>query len=145
MDRHRLVTVIAAVLLLAAVLPADAGLFDRHTRGDGHVDTIDYDLPDAHRVMLRCGLDVHVSLGERQAVQLTVDGNLAELYDIEVRDGVLVIDAERNPRPGRGCGLDVVLTSLDRLEVEGVGDIDVYGDPAQFTRSVAGLGSIDRR
>lgn len=222
MPRHRVVAAVAAAVLLTTALSADAGLFDRRTRGDGELETVAFDLPECRRVTLRCGLDVHVTLGDRQSVQLTVDGNLVRLYDLEVRDGALVIDADGSPRPSRGAGLDLVLTSLDRLEVEGagdividdyrgddlelvidgagdldidgeagrlnvtvngagdidarrliarevvvrvngagdvdvyasdtadvtingVGDIDVYGDPAEFTRSVAGLGSIDRR
>jgi len=123
----RLATIVLFALTVAASLavPARAGLFDRHPRGNGELTTKTYDLDPCHAILLSCGLDLTIRLGDAQSVALTIDENLVEYYQIEARHGTLVIDADESPRPHRSARLDITLTSLDELEVAGAGDIDV--------------------
>ena len=144
----RLATIVLFALTVAASLavPARAGLFDRHPRGNGELTTKTYDLDPCHAILLSCGLDLTIRLGDAQSVALTIDENLVEYYQIEARHGTLVIDADESPRPHRSARLDITLTGLDELEVAGAGDIDVrdYRGESLELR-IDGAGDVDAR
>ena len=119
----KLLLVFALVLSLAA--PASAGFFGHGTEGNGELTTVTYDLDDCDRILLECGLDITVRFGDHQSIALTVDENLVELYEIESRNGRLVIDADKNPRPHKKTHLEVTLKQLSHLKISGAGDIEI--------------------
>jgi hypothetical protein len=138
----RILLFLALVALLAA--PASAGWFDRGTDGSGEMVTTNYDLAACDALLLRCGLDVTVRLGDAQSVALTVDENLVEKYEITARGGTLVIDAEDNPRPGKNARLEVTLTAMKQLRLTGAGDIEVIGyEGGDLALVIDGAGDLE--
>ncbi len=139
--------VLGAAIAVALAGPAAAfdfhHLFHHGPRGNGELTSVSYDLKTCSEVTLKCGLDIDVTIGPQQKITLLMDKNLVAHYEIEARDGVLVIDADKNPRPSRGAGLEVTLTELDRLTVDGAGDISIRGyDGDQLTLTVDGAGDL---
>ena len=107
--------VLGAAIAVALAGPAAAfdfhHLFHHGPRGNGELTSVSYDLKTCSEVTLKCGLDIDVTIGPQQKITLLMDKNLVAHYEIEARDGVLVIDADKNPRPSRGAGLEVTLTA----------------------------------
>ncbi len=134
--------VVAALVLIAA--PAAAwSLFGGE---DGNGDLIDtaYDLDTCDAIRLECGLDLVVTLGDEQRVVLVMDENLVDNFSLEARGGVLVIDAEDDPRPSKRARLELTLTALGRVDIEGAGDVDVIGYRGEeLAISVDGAGDLD--
>ncbi len=133
----------AGFLLAAATAPAQAGIFDRGKKGNGDLTTKTYDLDDCHAVLLECGLDIELTFGKSQRVALTMDENLLKYYELDERDGTLVVDADKNPRPSRGARLELTLRSLDQLEIDGAGDIEVTDfDGEELRIEIQGAGDV---
>ena len=146
MFRHAAPPILAVVLVACLAASASAGWFDNGVKGSGDLVTQTYDLDDCHRILLRTGLDITVTFGDRQEIALTVDDNLVELYEIDVQDGRLIIDADKNPRPHRKTRLEVTLKALDHLKISGAGDIeiiDVAGEDLELVIDGAGDLEVD--
>ena len=144
MIRRTTKLLLAIALCLALAVPASAGFFNRGTEGNGELTTVTYDLDDCDRILLECGLDITVRFGDHQTVALTVDENLVELYEIESRNGRLVIDADKNPRPHKKTRLEVTLKQLDQLKISGAGDIEIIDyDGADLELIIDGAGDIE--
>ena len=145
MMRHATKLLLALALIALLVAPASAwNIFNHGTKGNGDLTTTTYDLDRCDKILLECGLDIRVTFGDQQSIELTMDENLVELYDLDVRGGTLVIDADKNPRPNKKARLDLVLTDLTRLKVEGAGDIEVVDyDGETLELIVEGAGDIE--
>jgi hypothetical protein len=142
---NTLVLIAAAAVVLAAPATAFeiADLFHHGTRGDGELVAVPFELAACTEVVLQCGLDIDVTFGPLQKITLRMDQNLVEFFKIEERGGVLVVDADKNPRPSRHACIEVTLRSLDRLVVEGAGDVSIRGyDGERLALAVDGAGDV---
>ena len=73
-----------------------------------------------------------------------MDKNLVDLYQIKARGEVLVVDADGDPRPSRHACLEVTLIALDRLTVDGAGNITIRGyDGERLALVVDGAGDLE--
>jgi hypothetical protein len=135
----------AAVVLAAPAAAFEFGdLFHHGPRGNGELTSVPQDLPPCSELILKCGLDVDVTFGPEQKITLIVDKNLVEYYEIEARGGVLIVDAQKSPRPSRHACLEVTLSKLERLAVEGAGDISIRGyDGERLALVVDGAGDLE--
>jgi hypothetical protein len=113
------------LVIVLATAPASAGFFDRGVKGSGDLTTTTLDLDAIVAVELECGLDIDIDLGKQQRVALTMDDNLVEYYDLQVRDGVLMVSTDKSTRPSRKAHLELTLRELERVEVAGAGDITI--------------------
>ena len=145
MIRHACKPLLALILVALLAAPASAwSFFKGGTEGNGDLVTQTYDLADCDKIHLECGLDIRITFGKDQKIELTMDENLVELYDLDVRGGTLVIDADDNPRPHRRARLELTLTELSRVKVEGAGDIEVVDfDGETLALIVEGAGDIE--
>jgi hypothetical protein len=139
---------LAAALAVVLAAPAAAfglsDLFHHGERGNGELASVPYDLSPCSEIVLRCGLDIDVTFGPQQKITLRMDKNLVEYFIIEADGDVLVIDAKENPRPSRHACLEVTLRALDRLTVEGAGDISIRGyDGERLALVVDGAGDLE--
>ncbi len=146
MFRHLRSLTLGAAVAVALAAPAAAfefgDLFHHGPRGNGELTSVDYDLKPApsdpevrarHRRHLRA----------QQKITLIVDKNLVASYQIEARGGVLVVDADGDPRPSRKACLEVTLSALDRLTVDGAGNITIRGyDGERLVLAVDGAGDL---
>lgn len=138
---------LCALFLVATVAPAaafDLGGFLHHgPRGNGDLVATSYEVAPISVVVLKCGLDIDVTFGTDQKVTLRMDDNLVQYFKFDVRDGILFIDDDKHPRPSRDARLELTLRSLDRLTVEGAGDISIRGyDGERLALEVDGAGDL---
>ncbi len=145
MRRILTVTTLGRALLAVAAPPVSAGWFDRGVKGSGGMITWAHDLGECHAVRLQCGLDIAIRFDDEQRVEFTMGGNLLEHCGIEERGGVLVVSSKGNTRPDRDARLELLLRALDRIEINGANDIDMFGDPGSSEKSVHGIGDVDRK
>jgi hypothetical protein len=148
MFRFVLALILVATLTVVLAIPALAfdlaGIFHRGERGNGDLVAVPFDLAPCTEVILKCGLDVDVTFGSEQKVTLRMDENLVPAFAVEAHGGVLTIDADDNPRPSRHTCLEVTLRALDRLTVDGAGDITIRGyDGKRLVLAVDGAGDLE--
>jgi len=144
MTRRLATALLALATILLATAPAAAWSFFGGEDGDGDLVETTYDLDDCDAIRLECGLDLDITLGGEQRVVLVMDANLVDSFSLEARGGVLVIDAADDPRPSKRARLEMTLTALRRVDIEGAGDVDVrdyHGE--ELTISVDGAGDLD--
>ncbi len=147
MFRHLRSLALGAAVAVALASPAAgfqiADIFHHGPRGNGELTSVSYDLKACSELTLKCGLDIDVTFGPQQKITLLMDKNLVSYYEIEAHGGVLVVDADKDPRPSRGACLEVTLSALDRLTVDGAGDITIRGyDGDQLALAVDGAGDL---
>jgi hypothetical protein len=139
-----LVAAAAAVVLAAPAAAFEFGdLFHRGVRGNGDLVAVPVDVAPCTALVLKCGLDIDVTFGAEQKITLRMDENLVPYFEIEARGGALYVDADKHPRPSRHACLEVTLRGLDRLTVEGAGDITIRGyDGEKLALEVDGAGDL---
>ncbi|MGR0218931.1 head GIN domain-containing protein [Agromyces sp. ZXT2-6] len=112
----------------------------------GETRTEDRDIEDASAVFLRTGGDVDIRLGDEPALTVTGGENLLERLVTEVDDGRLVIEIRRGPIivGERGLRIDVTVTSLERVVINGSGDVTAdFGDADDVSVEISGSGEIE--
>jgi hypothetical protein len=140
------------VLLLIAILTAllvDRLFFESSSspagKGSGVAATQARSLPPFTGVELAGYNNVIVHVGARQSVIVHADSNLLRRVTTRVRSGRLVIGTTRgNLNAKRPMFVTVSLPSLDRLRLQGAGNISVTGISGQkLTAALPGSGNID--
>lgn len=89
--------------------------------GSGDLTTQAYDVSEFEGISVCCGLDVEIEFEEAstQSVEITIDDNLHEFLDIEVRDSTLRIEPENDVNLDSKDPVLVTITGpdLEALEV----------------------------
>jgi hypothetical protein len=131
------VVITGAMLALTACVPfVSAG--DRRTE--------DREIDDATAVVLRTAGEVTVRLGDEPALTVTGGENVLDRLVTEVDDDRLVIDTRRGPLiiGEDDLDIDVTLTSLERVVIEGSGDVTAeFGDADDVSIELRGSGEIE--
>lgn len=136
----RLLAVLALICLTAA--SAGAWPWDRDKiKGSGDLETRSFDVDDVDAIELNGALDINVSFGDRQSVEVTLDDNLFDNLELDVRGSTLTVDWEEDCKSHRKSRIDVVLKRLEEIELSGAGDVridDFRGERFEFTLNGAG-------
>lgn len=131
------VVIASAMLVLTACVPfVTAG--DRRTE--------DREIDDATEVVLRTGGDLTVRLGDEPALTVTGGENVLDRLVTEVDDDRLIIDVRRGPLivGERDLDIEVTLTSLESVIIEGSGDVAAeFGDADEVSVDIRGSGEIE--
>ncbi len=113
--------------------------------GSGNAASESRTLSPIRRIVSHGSIDVDVRIGETQSVSVRADDNLLEWVRTSVDDGTLEI--RWRSRHGRGASsstsprVEVVVRSLERLELNGSGDALVRGLKGDsFAIDVSGSG-----
>jgi hypothetical protein len=131
------IAITGAMLALTACVPfVSAG--DRRTE--------DREIDDATAVVLRTAGEVTVRLGDEPALTVTGGENVLDRLVTEVDDDRLVIDTRRGPLivGEDDLDIDVTLTSLQSVVIEGSGDVTAeFGDADDVSIELRGSGEIE--
>jgi hypothetical protein len=112
--------------------------------GSGDLMTKELDLPEFDEIDVGGCFEVHVTFGREQKVELTVDDNLFEYLDIEVRGGILELDFDRNLDPSEKPRLEIVARRLEAVSVHGAGNLEVEDFAGErFEFNLSGAGNLD--
>ncbi len=146
----RLMTVIglvlaAALYLCPAVMAGDWFGFGKDERGSGDLASETRDLKPFSRIELDGSIDLHITLGEDQSVVVEGDDNLLDNVYTEVTSrGELKVGVEEPYRSRRGLLVEITLPGLERVEIDGSGDVTVLElDQEQFEVRISGSGDAD--
>lgn len=137
--RSRIVLLVAAAIALAAA-PAIA---DKAIEGSGKLETRTLDVGDFTKIDLGGAFDVEITVGGKTRVEVTIDDNLWENLEADVRKGELALDWKKNCRPDEGCRVSIVTPSLAEFSLHGAGDVvihDITGP--SFGLKLRGAGNV---
>jgi hypothetical protein len=139
--------VVVAVVGIGALaaLVAVAGDGDGGTiHGSGVEVTVQRELAPFAAVELAGANTVTVRVGEAQSVAVTGDDNLVDDVTTTVRDDLLVIDDHGAFDTEAPMGVTVVVPSLDRMSLSGMGTVTVVGvSGEELTADLSGTGTLE--
>jgi len=123
---------------------ANAGWFGNdQIKGSGKMETRSYDFADFDGIRLDGGLDIHVSVGPRHSIELTLDDNLFKNLEIGVDGGMLHIGWDEDCDPSNKSRMAVTLPDLNKMRINGAGDIEIEGfNGGSFEYVLRGAGDL---
>lgn len=135
-----------AAALVAPALLALPGAALAHswfgTAGDGKVVTQKREVPAFDRVRLEGSADVKVRVGEGPSVAVTVDSNLQELVETDVKSGTLVVGSRKSMRATKGPIIEIAVPELRRFDLAGSGDVSIEGGKGELVLRIEGSGDL---
>lgn len=136
---------IVLVLLLVGLLASACNTFNvgGGIQGSGNVIQEDRDVSGFTGVQLNTSGDVTITAGEADALTIEAEDNIMPLLTSEVRGGVLQLGTTPNSSfsTTRGIHYIVTIASLESVELNGSGDINVAdfsGDSFSITTNGSG-------
>jgi hypothetical protein len=100
-------------------------------------------VPAFHAVELAGTLEVDVTVGKAQTVQVSGEADLLAKVTTVVKDGVLVVDTERNMRRRHRLRVSVTVPDLSSVALSGTGEMKIAGISNQsFAMSLPGTGQL---
>jgi len=92
--------------------------------GNKNVITQDRNVSSFHALNVSGGIDVELSQGNEQKLQVEADENLIALIRTEVKDGVLIIYHNENIRNAKTMKIHLTFQKLDAIKASGGCDIE---------------------
>jgi len=133
------------IILFVRCDPDDNPQHERVIIGSGPVVTQTLHLPAFDRIMNAGVLNIFVTIGETQSVDLKAQQNIIEVLTFRVVDNTLEIGLEKNVSIGKAddIRLEVIVSDLREIGVLGVGSYDLAGDfQDELEISIIGVGDV---
>ena len=87
--------------------------------------------------------DIEVSFGRTQKVEVTIDDNLWDIFEAEVKGEWLNLDWDGNCRPSDECRIAIVVPLLEEVNIHGACDLNISGfKGSEFTYKLSGAGDL---
>lgn len=110
------------MLALSTGLLASCTLADQ-VKGTGPLVRKAVTVDAFHGVALMGALDVMITKGAAQRVEVEAQANIAELVELEVREGICHISTKESYTTSKPFIVHITLPALDHVEVAGSGDV----------------------
>jgi hypothetical protein len=138
--------VIAIALLVCG--PATAkrhkNFWNRGIEGSGDLESRQLAFESFDEIVLDGAADLYIRIGDRQEVEFTLDDNLFENLEAEVRGDALHLDWKENCHPSKGCRVDIVVPELRAMTINGAGDVEITDfQGEEFNYQLNGAGDLD--
>lgn len=138
-----IVAAMSLVLLVAGSVSADWFGFGKSIRGSGDAVTEVRDVGSFKRIESKGSADIYVTIGKELSVRVTLDDNLIDLIETEVRGKTLRIDSRESYSTRLGCKIEITVPELERVYLRGSGDVLVERLDAEFFEfKLSGSGSL---
>jgi hypothetical protein len=135
-----------AIMLFAVTLPftSEAQIFSS-LRGDGNVVTEERSTGDFNQIQLNASADVFITQGNENQIVVKADENLLEVIKTDISGNALKIDVKGNIRGYTALEVHVTIKNLQKVLVNGSGDVQSRNklQVKDFEVSVNGSGDID--
>ena len=143
-SKHSIVAALSLVLLIAGSASADwFGFGGKSIKGSGDAVTEERDVGSFKRIESNGSADIFVTIGKELSVTVTLDDNLIDLIETEVRGKTLKIDSRESYSTRLGCKIEITVPELERVYLRGSGDILVERlDAESFEFKLAGSGRL---
>lgn len=135
----------ATALLMPTLLAASLTAPCDHVKGIGEVVRKSIQVGSFHGILVEGAVDVEVTPGNTQAVEIEAQANLIELVSTEVRNGVWTIGTgDKGYSTDKPFVVHITVPSMDRVAVEGSGDVKGLGSftVKEVELSVEGSGDL---
>ncbi len=157
------------MMILGPVVNAD-NLFDRlfdnnKIKGSGDRISENREVKSFNKIRSSGSADIYITVGEKQSIKVTIDDNIIEYIQTEVKGKTLRVYCEESYRSRKGCRIDITLPEIKGITLKGSGDIyidnlegeffeyvlkgsgDMYakGEIEELELSLYGSGDIDTR
>jgi hypothetical protein len=96
-------------------------------KGTGHLKSVERTLEQFHAIEIVDMVDVQVIVGTTLKCTLEVDDNLADAYDTKVKDGRLIISANKDFHTYRAPAMSIGVPELSEVYAYGPGQITING------------------
>lgn len=144
-SRFSMMAVLMAVALLFAATPAAAWtIHNDGIEGSGDMETRQLDLKDFTSIDVGGAFDLEITLGSKQKVTMTIDDNLWDNLEVEVRGHTLEIGWDKSCSPDGDCTVVIVMEDLESMDIHGAADVDIdqyHGE--SFSFNVSGAASLE--
>ena len=142
--KNSIMAAVSLVLLVAGSVSADwFGFGSRGIKGSGDAITEEREVGSFKRIESKGAADIFVTIGEELSVKITLDDNLIDLIETEVRGKTLRIESKENYRTRLGCKIEITVPELERVYLRGSGDILVERlDAVFFEFKLSGSGNM---
>ena len=138
MRRLRVLSVV--ILMLVAALGACSVVGER---GSGTMAVERRDVVGFDAIDLSGSGTVRVSVTDTESVTVEAEDNILPLLTTEVRDGTLVLGANRSISPTREIVYTITVISLEAVAVSGSGSVTAVGvDADDFEVDISGSGTV---
>lgn len=117
----------ALFLLLALSILSSCGNFNKdEIKGNGNVITKKGDSGSFDAINVTDGLDVYVTMGEKENIEIQADDNLMEYIKAEVKSGILKIYIDGNANLNMdNVKIDVIAVELSQINASADSDVIV--------------------
>jgi hypothetical protein len=100
-------------------------------------------VPAFHAIELAGTMEIDVTIGKAQTVQVSGEADLLAKVTTVVKDGVLVVDTERNMRRRHHLRVAITVPDLSSVALSGTGEMKIAGLANQsFAISLPGTGQL---
>ncbi|MBK9175160.1 MAG: DUF2807 domain-containing protein [Flavobacteriales bacterium] len=115
-----------------------------HVTGSGEVIRRTLPVADFHGFVLAGSMNVHLVRAEERKVEVEAQANIADLVTTTVKDGIWLIDTKENYRTNKPFIIHIHAPVIDRVHVDGSGDVKGTGSfiGERMKLGIAGSGSI---
>lgn len=138
-----IVAAMSLVLLVAGSVSADWFGFGKSIKGSGDAVTEEREVGSFKRIESNGSADIFVTIGKELSVRVTIDDNLIDLIETEVRGKTLRIDSRERYSTRLGCKIEITVPELERVYLKGSGDVLVERlDTEFFEFKLSGSGSL---
>ena len=143
------ITRLTALLVLTLLLVGSQAVawdWHKHNKGiegSGDMETRTLDLDSFDEIDIGGAFDVYVTFGDKQEVDVTIDDNLWDNLEADVKSGTLYLDWDKSCSPDNDCQVRLVLPSLKEVAIHGAGNVEIEdfrGD--EFTYALSGAGNL---
>ena len=100
---------------------------DDRVVGSGKIETETRKLAAFDEIEFRVPGDFDVAIGNPSPLRIKADDNILPLIKTEVRDGRLIVSAEKSFKVKHGAKFSLTVADLSVVKVKGAGDMNVHG------------------
>ena len=132
------------LILLMMASQAAAFSFGSGKKGSGDMETRTMSLDQFEAIQMSAAFDLEISFGDKQKVEVTIDDNLWDILDVNVRGDWLKLEWDGNCRPSGKCRVEIVMKKLEEVEISGAGDVEISDfDGHKFKYRLSGAGDLE--
>ncbi|MCP4291602.1 MAG: DUF2807 domain-containing protein [bacterium] len=137
-------TIILVVMLSAASAQAwSFGSRGDRIEGSGDLETREFNVDDFDEISMGGAFSLQITFGDRQQVKVTIDDNLWDNLEVDVKSGKLEFDWDESCEPDGDCKIELVVTELKEVSIHGACDAEIEDFRGEsFRYNLSGAGSL---
>ncbi len=141
--KNSIIFVMALLLTLSFASIDAVAQWGRFVKGNGIIKTQERTLGDFSEITLSCSVDLYLRQGNENKAVVKADENLLDMIETEISGNTLTIDIEGNISRSREMVVYITLKDLNKLMVNGSGNVKTESKIAGMDMEILINGSGD--